>query len=71
MTVKGNNATSHEVPKDSSTLLSGSIVFRTIKTRLDLQKVCRSVKTSDKSITTPVNFIYNGKSLNIYDPAIQ
>jgi hypothetical protein len=71
MTVKGNNATSHEVPKDSSTLLSGSIVFRTIKTRLDLQKVCRAVKTSDKTITTPVNFIYKGKSLNMETAATQ
>ena len=65
MTVQGNNATSHEVPKDSSTQLSGSIVFRTIKTRLSLDQVCRAVKTSDKSIATAVNFVYKGKSLNM------
>ena len=64
MTVAGNNSTTHEVPTDDSTELSGSIVFRTIKTREPFEKVCKAVQNSDPGITKYVKFSHEGRLLN-------
>lgn len=64
MTVPGNNSTTHEVPIDGSTQLSGSIVFRTITTREPFEKVCKAVQNSDPSITKYVKFFHEGQLLN-------
>ena len=64
MTVAGNNSTTHEVPIDDSTELSGSIVFRTIKTREPFEKVCKAVQGSDTGITKYVKFFHEGRLLN-------
>jgi hypothetical protein len=62
MTVPANNATSHEVPPDESTELSGSIVFWTIDTAIPVDEVIKKVKVSDKTINDVVRFVYNDEA---------